>query len=34
MMWNDSLKIGVPMIDREHHELCDRIDQLFAAFWR
>ena len=31
MMWNDNLKIGVPMIDREHHELCDRIDQLFAA---
>ena len=31
MMWNDNLKIGVPLIDSEHRELCDRIDQLFAA---
>ena len=30
-MWKDSLKIGVPLIDSEHKELCDRIDQLFAA---
>ena len=31
MMWKDSLKIGVSLIDSEHKELCDRIDQLFAA---
>lgn len=31
MMWNDNLKIGVPLIDSEHRELCDRIDRLFAA---
>lgn len=30
-MWKDSLKIGVSLIDSEHKELCDRIDQLFAA---
>ena len=30
-MWKDSLKIGVPLIDSEHRELCDRIDNLFAA---
>ncbi|MDF2632767.1 MAG: bacteriohemerythrin [Caproiciproducens sp.] len=30
-MWKDSLKIDVPLIDSEHKELCDRIDQLFAA---
>ena len=31
MMWNDNLKIGVGLIDSEHKELCDRIDQLLAA---
>ncbi|MFU0832810.1 MAG: Bacteriohemerythrin [Oscillospiraceae bacterium] len=31
MMWNDNLKIGVPLIDSEHRELCDRIDKLLAA---
>jgi hemerythrin len=31
MMWNDGLKIGVPLIDSEHRELCDRIDRLLAA---
>ena len=30
-MWKDNLKIDVPLIDSEHKELCDRIDQLFAA---
>lgn len=30
-MWKDSLKIGVNLIDSEHKELCDRIDNLFAA---
>jgi hemerythrin len=30
-MWKDSLKIGVPLIDDEHKELCERTDQLFAA---
>jgi hemerythrin len=30
-MWKESLKIGVPLIDSEHRELCDRIDRLFAA---
>lgn len=30
-MWKESLKIGVPLIDNEHKELCDQIDQLFAA---
>ena len=30
-MWKESLKIGVSLIDSEHKELCDRIDQLFAA---
>lgn len=30
-MWKDSLKIGVTLIDNEHKELCDRIDQLFTA---
>ena len=31
MMWNDSLKIGVPLIDSEHKQLCDQIDKLFDA---
>ena len=31
MMWDESLKIGVPLIDSEHRELCGRIDRLFAA---
>lgn len=31
MVWNDGLKIGVPLIDSEHRELCDRIDRLLAA---
>lgn len=31
MMWNDNLKIGVSLIDSEHKELCNRIDQLLAA---
>lgn len=31
MMWKDSLKIGVPLIDSEHRELCDRIDRLLDA---
>lgn len=31
MLWNDNLKIGVPLIDQEHRELCDRIDKLLAA---
>lgn len=31
MMWKDSLKIGVALIDSEHKELCDRIDKLFDA---
>ncbi len=31
MTWNDNLKIGVPLIDSEHRELCDRIDRLLAA---
>ena len=30
-MWRESLKIGVPLIDSEHKELCDRIDHLFTA---
>jgi hemerythrin len=30
-MWNDGLKIGVPLIDSEHKELCSRIDQLLDA---
>jgi len=30
-MWKESLKIGVTLIDSEHKELCDRIDNLFAA---
>lgn len=30
-MWKESLKIGVNLIDSEHKELCDRIDNLFAA---
>lgn len=31
MMWKDSLKIGVDLIDTQHKELCDRIDALFDA---
>lgn len=31
MMWKDSLKIGVTLIDSEHKELCDRIDRLLDA---
>lgn len=31
MMWNENLKIGIPLIDSQHHELCDRIDKLFDA---
>lgn len=31
MMWKESLRIGVPLIDSEHKELCDRIDRLFDA---
>lgn len=31
MMWRESLKVGVPLIDSEHKQLCDQIDELFAA---
>lgn len=31
MMWNENLKVGIPLIDTEHRELCDRIDRLFDA---
>lgn len=31
MIWNDGLKIGVPLIDSEHKELCGRIDNLLTA---
>ncbi len=31
MMWKDSLSIGIPEIDKQHKELCDRIDALFEA---
>jgi hemerythrin len=30
-MWKESLKIGVTLIDSEHKELCQKIDDLFAA---
>lgn len=30
-MWKESLKIGVTLIDNEHKELCQKIDDLFAA---
>lgn len=31
MTWRDSLKIGVPEIDRQHKELCDQVDKLQEA---
>lgn len=31
MTWNDRLVIGIPLIDQEHKELCEKIDQLYAA---
>ena len=30
-MWSDNLKIGVLIIDNQHKELCNRIDNLFNA---
>lgn len=31
MMWNENLKVGIPLIDSQHRELCNRIDSLFDA---
>lgn len=31
MTWKDTFKIGIPEIDRQHKQLCDQIDSLFAA---
>lgn len=31
MMWKDSFSIGIPEIDRQHKELCDKIDDLYEA---
>ena len=31
MTWNNSYAIGIPEIDRQHKELCDRIDKLYEA---
>lgn len=31
MTWSNNLAVGIPMIDQQHKELCDRIDSLFDA---
>lgn len=31
MTWNQTLVIGIPEIDRQHKELCDQVDKLYAA---
>ncbi|NLA86813.1 MAG: hemerythrin family protein [Clostridiales bacterium] len=31
MTWKDSFAIGIPAIDKQHKELCDQVDKLFAA---
>lgn len=31
MTWNERLAIGIPEIDKQHKELCDKVDELYAA---
>jgi hemerythrin len=31
MIWRESLAIGIPQIDTQHKELCNKIDELYAA---
>lgn len=31
MTWKDSLSIGIPEIDKQHKDLCDKIDSLYDA---
>lgn len=31
MTWRDNFAIGIPQIDKQHKELCDQVDNLFAA---
>jgi hemerythrin len=31
MTWKESLSIGIPEIDKQHKELCDKIDSLYDA---
>lgn len=31
MTWNENLVVGIPQIDKQHKELCDQIDKLYAA---
>ncbi len=31
MTWKDNFSIGIPEIDKQHKELCDKIDELYAA---
>lgn len=31
MTWKENFAIGIPEIDRQHKQLCDKIDELFAA---
>ncbi|MPM82911.1 Bacteriohemerythrin [bioreactor metagenome] len=31
MTWKDSYAVGIPAIDKQHKELCDIVDQLYAA---
>ena len=31
MIWNDSIAIGIPQIDRKHREICGRVDDFYNA---
>lgn len=31
MTWKESIKIGIPDIDRQHKELCDMLDDFYDA---
>lgn len=31
MTWKDRFAIGIPEVDAQHKELCDKVDELYAA---
>lgn len=31
MTWKDSYSIGIPAIDKQHKQLCEKIDDLYSA---
>ena len=31
MTWKESLAIGIPEVDKQHKELCNKVDELYAA---